>query len=117
MPIDQDTCEWLGCQTPLEMYKHQCALLEDEIADLHARLRKSRANVTGLIQMNDELAIGKARADRALKTALAELESLKLACSEPGVLGMKLVAEQRDYLLRENQRLLLEKGAALTGTQ
>jgi len=34
MNIDEDTSEWLGCPTPLEMYKHQCALLEEEIASL-----------------------------------------------------------------------------------
>ena len=116
MNIDEDTCEWLGCATPLEMYKHQCALLEDEIAELHAKLRKARANVTGLIQMNDELSIVKAQADDALKAARAELDDLKRACSEPGVLGMKLIVEQRDYLLRENQRLLTGKESPVTGT-
>lgn len=40
--------------------------------------------------------------------AAVELEEFKRACTEPGVLGMKLVEQQRDYLLRENQRLLGE---------
>lgn len=115
MNLDEDTCEWLGCPTPLDMYKHQCALLEDEIADLHAKLRKARANVTGLIQMNDELSIGKAESDASLKVALADLEDLKRACSEPGVLGIKLIIEQRDYLLRENQRLLVGSASPVTG--
>lgn len=38
----------------------------------------------------------------------AELEQFKRACTEPGVLGMTLVEQQRDHLFRENQRLLLE---------
>lgn len=116
MNIDEDTSDWLGCPSPLEMYKHQCALLEDEIADLYAKLRNARINVTGLIQMNDELSVAKAEVEGSLRAAVAEVESLKQACSEPGVLGMKLVVEQRDYLFRENQRLLLEKGASVTGT-
>lgn len=38
----------------------------------------------------------------------AEIGELKERCSEPDILGMKLVAEQRDYLMRENQRLSTE---------
>ncbi|WP_338571948.1 hypothetical protein V6L78_28060 [Pseudomonas canadensis] len=108
MNIDEDTCEWLGCPTPLEMYKHHCAMIEDEVADLQAQLRKARANISGLVQMNDVLAAGKAKAEKALKEALVELSEVKQATTEPGILSMKLVAEQRDYLFRENQRILLE---------
>lgn len=108
MNIDEDTSTWLGCPTPLEMYQHQCALLEDELIQTHAMLRKARANVAGLVQMNDLLVTGKASADEAARAAALELEEFKRACTEPGVLGMKLVAQQRDYLLRENQRLLME---------
>ncbi|MBN2976927.1 hypothetical protein [Pseudomonas lactucae] len=42
MNIDEDTSAWLGCPTPLEMYRHQCALLEDELIQTHAMLRKAR---------------------------------------------------------------------------
>ncbi|MFL1475382.1 hypothetical protein [Pseudomonas grimontii] len=108
MNIDEDTCQWLGCPTPLEMYKHQCALLEDELTETQALLRKSRLNIAGLVQMNDVLATGKACAEEALKVARQELEELKQAGSPPSILSIKLVAEQRDYLLRENQRLLGE---------
>ncbi|MFK3605914.1 hypothetical protein A7D21_27100 [Pseudomonas sp. AP19] len=105
MNIDEDTSAWLGCPTPLEMYKHQCSLLEDELSETQALLRKARKNIAGLVQMNDALATGKAEAQAVLKKALAEIVELKERCSEPAILGMKLVAEQRDYLLRENQRL------------
>ncbi|NWD44158.1 hypothetical protein [Pseudomonas yamanorum] len=108
MNIDEDTCEWLGCPTPLEMYKHHCSMIEDEVADLQVQLRKARANISGLVQMNDVLAAGKAKAENELKAALVELDEVKLASTEPGILSIKLVAEQRDYLLRENQRLLTE---------
>lgn len=56
MNIDEDTCEWLGCPAHLEMYKHQCALLEDELTETQALLRKARKNIAGLVQMNDALA-------------------------------------------------------------
>ncbi|MFL1502088.1 MULTISPECIES: hypothetical protein [unclassified Pseudomonas] len=105
MHIDEDTSAWLGCPTPLEMYKHQCSLLEDELTETQALLRKARKNIAGLVQMNDALATGKAEAQAVLKTAQEEISELKDRCSEPAILGMKLVAEQRDYLLRENQRL------------
>jgi hypothetical protein len=108
MNIDEDTCEWLGCPTPLEMYKHHAALLEDEVAALHIQLRKARENIAGLVQMNDVLATGKAEAEEALKLVHIEIQDLKCACTEPGILSMKLVAQQRDHLLRENQRILLE---------
>ena len=108
MNVDMDTDDWLGCPTPLEMYQHQCALLEDELIQTAAMLRKARANIAGLVQMNDLLATSKANADEAARAAVLELEEFKRACTEPGILGMKLVAQQRDYLLRENQRLLIE---------
>ena len=106
--IDEDTSAWLGCPAPLEMYKHQCALLEDELIQTQAMPTKARANIAGLVQMNDLLATSKANADEAAMTAALQLEDFKSACTEPGILSMKLVAEQRDHLLRENQRLLGE---------
>lgn len=111
MNIDEDTSAWLGCPTPLEMYQHQCALLEDELTTTQQLLSKARANIAGLVQMNDLLATSKANADEAARAAVLELEEFKRACTEPGILGMKLVAQQRDYLLRENQRLLMEMKA------
>ncbi len=106
--IDEDTSAWLGCPTPLEMYKHQCALLEDEITQTQALLRKARWNIAGLVQMNDVLITRLAEVKEVLKTAQVEVEQLKERCSEPAILSMKLVTEQRDYLLRENQRLMWE---------
>lgn len=116
MPIDQDTCEWLGCPTPLEMYKHQCALLEDELTQALAMLRKSRANVAGLVQLSDELSTGKASAEDSLKKALADVDRLNLTTSELGAknYSLEMVAEQRDHLFRENQRLLSEIRKAQT---
>ncbi|WP_339543438.1 hypothetical protein [Pseudomonas sp. JAI120] len=60
MNIDEDTCKWLGCPTPLEMYKHQCVMPQDEIANLHQQLRSARENIQRLIQMKDHMATDKA---------------------------------------------------------
>lgn len=109
MNVDMDTDDWLGCPTPLEMYQHQCALLEDELIQTHAMLRKARANVAGLVQMNDLLATGKASAEAALKEAL-ELSPAK-SNDAPDNLSFRpidLITQQRDHLFTENQRLLLE---------
>ncbi|KTB66885.1 hypothetical protein AO066_06885 [Pseudomonas fluorescens] len=54
MNIDEDTCEWLGCPTPLEMYKQHNLLLENEIQELNLQLRKAREDIFGLIAMLDE---------------------------------------------------------------
>lgn len=115
MNIDEDTSAWLGCPTPLEMYKHQCALLEDELIQTQAMLRRARANITGLVQMNDPLATGKATAEAALREALERISALSNESPDKGSFrSIDLVTGQRDYLLRENQRLLgeLKKGTA-----
>ena len=107
--IDEDTSEWLGCPTPLEMYQHQCALLEDELIQTEAMLRKARANIAGLVQMNDLLATGKASAELALKQELERASGMN--DREPDNVSFRpidLVTGQRDELLRENQRLLGE---------
>lgn len=111
MNIDEDTCQWLGCPTPLEMYQHQCAMLEDEISDLRKDLRAARENIQGLIQMNDDLVTGKAFTEAELKKALDNIARLNLDNSELGgkVRSLELVADQRDHLSRENQRLLMER--------
>lgn len=110
MNIDEDTCVWLGCPTPLEMYKHQCALLEDELIQYQIMLRKAQGNIAGLVQMNELLATGKAAAESALKAAQANISRQNYENSEMAgkVRSLELVANQRDHLLRENQRLLLE---------
>ena len=114
MNIDEDTSAWLGCPTPLEMYQHQCAMLEDEIASLHQQLRAARENIQGLIQMNDDLSAGKATAELALKKALENIARLNRENSEMGrkIASLDVVADQRDHLFRENQKLLLEKTPA-----
>lgn len=33
--IDEDTSAWLGCPTPLEMYRQDCRLFENETQELN----------------------------------------------------------------------------------
>lgn len=109
MNVDMDTDDWLGCPTPLEMYQHQCALLEDELIQTEAMLRKARANVAGLVQMNDLLATEKASAVMALQEALDRMSAMSNEESDNlSFRPIDLITGQRDDLLRENQRLLGE---------
>lgn len=109
MNVDMDTDDWLGCPTPLEMYQHQCALLEDELIQTEAMLRKARANVAGLVQMNDLLATEKASAEMALQEALDRISAMSNEPSDRGSFRpIDLITQQRDHLFIENQRLLSE---------
>ena len=111
MNIDEDTSAWLGCPTPLEMYKHQCALLEDELMQTQVMLNKARRNVVGLVLLSDDLATGKASAEDALKKARSEVSRLNRENSEMDrkINSLLSVADQRDHLFRENQKLLMER--------
>ncbi|MEJ5278695.1 hypothetical protein WH299_05400 [Pseudomonas sp. MYb541] len=109
MNVDMDTDDWLGCPTPLEMYQHQCALLEDELIQTESMLRKARANVAGLVQMNDLLATEKASAEMALKEALDRISAMSNETSDnQSFRPVDLITQQRDHLFTENQRLLME---------
>jgi hypothetical protein len=110
MNVDMDTDDWLGCPTPLEMYQHQCSILVDELVETERMLRRARANIAGLMQMNDLLMTGKDQAETALKGALSQVAALNLENSAQGrkLNGLAIITEQRDHLLRENQRLRAE---------
>lgn len=79
MNIEEDTSTWLGCPTPLEMYQHQCALLEDELTSAYQMLSRARANIAGLVQMNDLLLAGKIKTEAELRLALADLSSAHIS--------------------------------------
>lgn len=110
MNVEMDTDDWLGCPTPLEMYQHQCSILVDELVQTERMLRRARANIAGLVQMNDLLMTGKDQAETSLKAALSQVAALNLETSRQGRMlnGLAIITEQRDHLLRENQRLLEE---------
>ncbi|MQB16492.1 hypothetical protein DXU77_15565 [Pseudomonas lactis] len=108
MNVDTDTDDWLGCPTPLEMYQHQCAILVDELVETERMLRRARANIAGLVQMNDLLMAGKADAEERLAVAGEKISKLEQQYSFASVQSVKIITGQRDHLLRENQRLLTE---------
>lgn len=110
MNIEEDTSTWLGCPTPLEMYQHQCALLEDELTSAYQMLSRARANIAGLVQMNDLLLAGKIKTEAELRLALADLSSAHIHGSEMSkeIMSLKMIASQNEHLRGENQRLLLE---------
>ena len=75
-PLDiEDTSDWLGCPTPLEMYKHSCLMLENEVQELTTQLRKARQDIFGLIEMHAFEAKEAAR-------LRAELEKMKWELSD-----------------------------------
>ncbi len=110
MNIEEDTSTWLGCPTPLEMYQHQCALLEDELTSAYRMLSRARANIAGLVQMNDLLLAGKIKTEAELRLALADLSSAHIHGSEMSkeIMSLKMIASQNEHLRGENQHLLLE---------
>jgi len=109
MNVDMDTDDWLGCPTPLEMYKHQCSILVDELIETQRMLRRARDNIAGLVQMNDLLMTGKAEAEVKLTEALEKIGTLEQQYTFASVQSVKIITGQRDHLLRENQRLLSEQ--------
>ena len=108
MNVDMDTDDWLGCPTPLEMYQHQCSILVDELVETERMLNRARANIAGLVQMNDLLMTGKAEADGKLAAALEKISMLDQQYSFASLQSVKIVTRQRDDLIRENQRLKVE---------
>ena len=110
MNVEMDTDDWLGCPPPLEMYQHQCSILVDELVETERMLRRARANIAGLVQMNDLLTTAKAKAETELKLATADLSRAHIDGSEMSkeIMSLKMISSQNEHLRRENQRLLLE---------
>ncbi|NUT73513.1 hypothetical protein HNO86_00510 [Pseudomonas sp. C1C7] len=107
----EDTDDWLGCPTPLETCRHQLQMYENEFEELNLQLRQAREKIFKLVQMNDELSAGAGKAEAELKQALDTIERLNDEASDlkGRVQSLRLIADQRDHLFHENQRLLREK--------
>lgn len=79
-PLDiEDTTDWLGCPTPLEMYKHSCLMLENEVQELTTQLRKARQDIFGLVEMHATEAKECTRLRAALEKMKWELSAQYLA--------------------------------------
>ncbi|WP_433766623.1 hypothetical protein [Pseudomonas putida] len=107
----ENTDDWLGCPTPLETCRHQLRIYENEFEELNLQLREAREKIFTLVQMNDELSAAKGKMEVELKSALTNIGQLNSECSDlkGQVRSLLMVSDQRDYLFRENQKLLMEK--------
>lgn len=67
----EDTSDWLGCPTELETITHYKLMLENEVQELTAQLRKARQDIFGLVKMH-----GEASAERdSLRAELAKVKA------------------------------------------
>lgn len=96
----EDTSDWLGCPTPLEMYRHSCHMLENEVQELTTQLRKARQDIFGLVEMHAAEAKECARLRTELKQVKADLSNKK----------QELVSLQMNsnYLLTSKDKLISE---------
>ena len=104
-PIDiEDTSDWLGCPTELETCRQFLRMYENEVQELTLQMRKAREDIFGLVQMHADVSQERDQ----LRTELNRLkEEHSELSSKP--YSLQLIADQRDHLFRENQRLLMEK--------
>ena len=51
----EDTSDWIGSPTRLETVEHYASMLEEDIQVLKRELRAAKENITGLIEVNDQL--------------------------------------------------------------
>lgn len=98
----EDTSDWLGSPTRLETVKHYASMLEEDIQALKRELRAAKENITGLIQMNDQLSadlerkrIWMANLEAETTDQLAQIQSLSR------------VVDQKDMKIRELEALKL----------
>jgi len=99
VPFDiENTCDWLGCPTPLETCRHQLRMYEYEFEALTLKLERALANVEGLVRDNDTLTQERNSFRAKLQYAEGDLLSERRRFAD--------VSHQRDHLFQENQRLL-----------
>ena len=98
----EDTSDWEGCPTRLETVKHYASMLEEDIQALKLELRAARENISGLVQMNDQLS--------------AELEKKRIWMANPEaettdqlseIQRLKRVLDQKEMIIRDLQALKL----------
>ncbi|MEQ7917654.1 hypothetical protein ABQX22_00545 [Xanthomonas sp. WHRI 1810A] len=80
MTTNDDSDFDLGVPSEVEMFRHQCDMLIDELNDCWCLLRNSRQHVVKLVALNDRLA-------KELTTLKAQHEKVRWALSD------KLLAE------------------------
>lgn len=92
----EDTSDWLGCPTQLETVKHYASMLEEDIQALKRDLRAAKENITGLVEMNDQLS-------SELKQKRTWMENLQaqttVQLTEIG--SLRLILDQKVRIIRE----------------
>lgn len=95
-PLDiEDTTDWLGCPTPLEMYQHFCLMLENEVQELTTQLRKARQDIFGLVEMH-------ATETKECARLRAELEKMKWKLSDEYLKYTELSNSTRSELMGQD---------------
>lgn len=94
----EDTSEWLGTPTRLETVTHYASMLEEDIQALKRELRAAKENISGLVQMNDQLSsdLTRARAWLANREAETTVQLGKIQ-------SLTLVLSQKERTIRELQ--------------
>ncbi|MCR8931883.1 MULTISPECIES: hypothetical protein [unclassified Pseudomonas] len=104
IPVDplyiEDTDDWLGNPTPLEPYRHQLRMYENEFEALTLKEERALENIQGLVRGNDALTEER----NSLRTKLQYAEGYLLSERRRSA----NVEHNRSHLFNENQRLLRE---------
>ena len=98
----EDTSDWLDSPTRLETVKHYASMLEEDIQALKRELRAAKENISGLVQMNDQLSadlerkrIWMANLEAETTDQLSEIQSLTR------------ILDQKELIIRDLQALKL----------
>ena len=94
----EDTSDWLGTPTRLETVTHYASMLEEDIQALKRELRAAKENISGLVQMNDQLSSDLTRA----RTWLANREA-ETTVQLGEIQSLTLVLSQKERTIRELQ--------------
>jgi len=98
----EDTSEWLGSPTRLETVNHYASMLEEDIQALKRELRAAKENITGLVEMNDQLS-----ADLEKKRIwMANLEA-ETTDQLSQIQSLTRILDQKEVVIRELQAIKL----------
>jgi regulator of replication initiation timing len=92
----EDTSDWLESPTQLDTIRHYAHMLEDEIQELKLELRSAKENISGLVDMNDQLSAK----CKKLRTWMANLEA-ETTEQLAKIHSLSMVRDQNDKLRSE----------------
>lgn len=100
-PYDiEDTSDWLGSPTEIQTLKHYAGMLEEDLQSVRDQLRSAKETISGLVEMNDQLA-GELKKARAWMANLETETSAQLA----QIRSLTLVHDQNESLRRQLQAM------------